>query len=185
MGESTPPGEMSPTGSLLGGNERALDVPRYLSALRRGAWLMVFIIVPLTMTVLIVSLILPKSYSATASLVLDERSGVIDTTGGDTSVRRLATIQRLLTSRTTLERAAAQLPGETADTLADKVNVTTDDAADIIRGEGSDSDAAGAAAIANSVARTFLADQRAADARSAAAERRGLETLLGQLQRNG
>jgi polysaccharide biosynthesis transport protein len=176
MGEATPPSEA---------NEHGLDVPRYLAALRRGGWLMVLIVVPLTLTVLVVSLILPKTYAATASLVLNEPSGVIDTSGADVSVRRLATIRQLLLSRTTLERAAARLPGETADTLADKVTVTTDGTADIIRIKGSDNEAAGAAAIANTVARTFVADQRTDAARNAAAERRDLEALLAQLQRNG
>src|SRR5215210_3955323 len=133
MGEATPPGVV-PT-------ERALDAPRYVAAVRRGFWLMVLIVVPLTATVLVLSLLLPKTYTATASLVLDERQGVLDTGSGETSVRRLATTQRLLTSRDVLERAAESLPGETADTLEDKVKVTTDDAADIIHVQGSDNEA--------------------------------------------
>jgi Mrp family chromosome partitioning ATPase len=100
-------------------------------------------------------------------------------------VRRLATTERLLTSRDVLERAAEALPGETADTLEDKVEVTSDDAADIIRVQGSDGEAAGAAAIANGVARTFLAGERAAGARTDAAARRELEELLRRLQASG
>jgi polysaccharide biosynthesis transport protein len=185
MGESTPPGEVRPTGSPLVGHDRPLDTPRYVAALRRGSWLMLLIVVPLTATVLVLSLLLPKTYTATASLVLDEQQGVLDTGSGETSVRRLATTQRLLTSRDVLERAAAQLPGETADTLEDKVKVTSDDAADIIHVQGSDGDAEGAAAIANGVARTFLAGERAADERSDAAARRDLEELLRRLEGSG
>ena len=177
MGEATPPGVV-PT-------ERALDAPRYVAALRRGFWLMVLIVVPLTATVLVLSLLLPKTYTATASLVLDERQGLLDTGSGETSVRRLATMQRLLTSRDVLERAADQLPGETADTLEDKVKVTADDAADIIRVQASDNDAEGAAAIANGVTRTFLAAERAADARRDAAARRELEDMLRRLEAGG
>ena len=185
MGESTPPGAVPPTGSAVVARERPVDAPRYVAALRRGFWLMVFIVVPLTATVLVLSLLLPKSYSATASLVLDERQGVLDSASGETSVRRLATTERLLTSRDVLERAAESLPGETADTLEDKVKVTSDDAADIIRVQASDGEAAGAAAIANGVARTFLAGERAADARQDAAARRELEELLRRLQASG
>jgi Mrp family chromosome partitioning ATPase len=184
MGESTPPGAIS-TGPPLVGHERALDAPRYLAALRRGFWLMVLIVVPLTATVLVLSLVLPKTYTATASLVLDQRQGVLDTGSGETSVRRLATTQRLLTSRDVLERAADPLPGETADTLQDKVKVTSDDAADIIRVRASDNEAAGAAAIANGVARTFLAGERAADERTDAAARRELEDLLRRAESRG
>ena len=96
MGESTPPGAVPPTGSAVVDRERPVDAPRYVAALRRGFWLMVFIVVPLTATVLVLSLLLPKSYTATASLVLDERQGVLDSASGETSVRRLATTQRLL-----------------------------------------------------------------------------------------
>jgi Mrp family chromosome partitioning ATPase len=156
-----------------------------VAALRRGSWLMVLIVVPLTATVLVLSLVLPKTYTATASLVLDERRGVLDTGNGETSVRRLATTQRLLTSRDVLERAAEELPGETADTLEDKVEVTAEDAADIIRIQASDSTAEGAAAIANGMARTFLAGERAAQARTDAATRRELEDLLGRLEASG
>ena len=184
MGESTPPG-VAAAGTPLVGGERPLDAPRYVAALRRGFWLMVLIVVPLTATVLVLSLVLPKTYTAAASLVLDERRGVLDTGSGETSVRRLATTQRLLTSRDVLERAAEQLPGETADTLEEKVEVTSDDAADIIRIQASDSTAEGAAAIANGMARTFLAGERAAQARTDAAARRELEELLDRLEASG
>jgi Mrp family chromosome partitioning ATPase len=185
MGESSPLGAVPPTGSPLVGHERPTDAPRYVAALRRGFWLMLLIVVPLTATVLVLSLVLPKTYTATASLVLDERQGVLDSGSGEASARRLATTQRLLTSRDVLERTAQQLPGETADTLEDKVKVTSDDAADIIRVQGSDGDAEGAAAIANGVARTFLAAERAADARTDAAARRELEDLLRRLEGSG
>ena len=58
-------------------DEDPIDVPRYLSALRRGAWLVALIVIPLTATVLVLSLVLPKTYSAVTSLVLEraERCG--------------------------------------------------------------------------------------------------------------
>ena len=79
-------------------DEESIDVPRYLSALRRGSWLVALIVVPLTASVLVLSLVLPKTYSAVSSLVLEDQSGSVGT-DAETSTQRLATIQRLLTSR--------------------------------------------------------------------------------------
>ena len=109
-------------------DEESIDVPRYLSALRRGAWLVALIVVPLTASVLVLSLVLPKTYSATSSLVLEDQSGSVGS-DAETSTQRLATIQRLLTSREVLEAAADKLAGETADTLEDKVTASVDDVA--------------------------------------------------------
>ena len=91
-------GTLSP-GARPDADERSADTPRHLAALRRGVWLMVLIVVPLTATVLVLSLALPKTYEATASLVLEERDGLLEAPSAETSVRRLATIRRLLTSR--------------------------------------------------------------------------------------
>ena len=90
-------------------DEESIDVPRYLSALRRGAWLVALIVIPLTASVLVLSLVLPKTYSAVSSLVLEDPSGSMGS-DAETSTQRLATIQRLLTSREVLEAAADKLP---------------------------------------------------------------------------
>ena len=99
-------------------DEESIDVHRYLSALRRGTWLVALIVIPLTAAVLVLSLVLPKTYSAVSSLVLEEPSGSTGS-NAETSTQRLATIRRLLTSREVLEAAADKLRGETADTLED------------------------------------------------------------------
>ena len=125
--------------------------------------------IPLTATVLVLSLVLPKSYSATASLVLEEPGGVL-TPDNDSATRRLATMRALLTSRDVLAAAARDLPGETVDTLQDKVTASVDDVASIIEVKASDGDPEGAAAIANGVTRTFIEMRRAAE--RAAARRR-------------
>ena len=124
---------------------------------------MALIVVPLTATVLVLSLVLPKTYSATSSLVLEDRDSTARRSDAETSTQRLATIQRLLTSRDVLEQAAAKLPGETADTLEEKVTASVDDVASIVEVKAKDGDAAGAAANANGVAAAFLARRRAAE----------------------
>jgi polysaccharide biosynthesis transport protein len=165
-------------------DEESIDVPRYLSALRRGGWLVALIVVPLTVSVLVLSLVLPKTYSAVSSLVLEEPSG---STGSDaeTSTQRLATIQRLLTSREVLEAAADKLQGETADTLQEKVTASVDDVASFVEVKATDGDAAGAAANANGVTAAFLARRRATDRGRVARMRRDLELALTRLRTSG
>lgn len=45
-------------------DEQPTDVSRYVAAIRRGAWLIALIVVPLTLSVLALSLALPKTYSS-------------------------------------------------------------------------------------------------------------------------
>jgi Mrp family chromosome partitioning ATPase/capsular polysaccharide biosynthesis protein len=165
-------------------DEASIDVPRYLSALRRGAWLVALIVVPLTATVLVLSLVLPKTYSATSSLVLEDRDSTVSSSA-ETSTQRLATIRRLLTSRDVLEAAAAKLRGETADTLKKKVTASVDDVASIVEVKAEDGDAAGAAANANGVAEAFLASRRTAERRRLAKTRQDLGLALTRLRASG
>jgi Mrp family chromosome partitioning ATPase len=165
-------------------DEESIDVPRYFAALRRGAWLVALIVIPLTLTVLVLSLVLPKTYSAVNTLVLEDRGGTLST-DAETSSQRLATFQRLLTSREVLEAAAAKLRGETADTLEDKVTASVDDVASIVEVKATDGDAAGAAANANGVAAAFIARRRAAERRQLAKTRQDLELALTRRQASG
>src|SRR5262245_1435350 len=89
------------------GKEEWADVPRYLAALRRGTWLMVLIVVPLTLVVLLLSLVLPKTYEATARVALQGETG---------TTRQLETYSALLGSTSVLSATAERFPGESADT---------------------------------------------------------------------
>ena len=140
--------------------DRPVDVSRYLGALRRGAWLIALIVVPLTLTVLVVSLALPKSYRATAKIVKADAGGVFGSGDVESVKRRLATLQTLLTTPEVLDRAARRLPDESAETLEGKVESSVDGNSNIINVVGSDGDPRGAAAIANAVATAFLSIRR-------------------------
>jgi Mrp family chromosome partitioning ATPase len=163
------------------GDDQPVDVPRFVAALRRAWWLIALIVLPLTGAVLFLSLILPKTYDATARLVVEESSSTLDGSDGEAVTRRLATIQTLLTSRDVLTRAAEELPGETADSLEDKVTASVDDAASIVDLQATDNDPEGAAAIANRVAETFLEDRRGAERQRFSRARRDLEAALDRL----
>ena len=155
-------------------DDQPVDVPRFLAAVRRAWWLIALIVIPFTGVVLVLSLVLPKTYDATARLVVQSQSGALVADDNESMTRRLATIRTLLTSRDVLTRAADQLARETADTLEDKVSASVDEVASIVDVSASDSDAEGAAAIANQVANTFVQEQRGRERQRFAEARRDL-----------
>ena len=161
------------------------DVPRHLAALRRGTWLMALIVVPITLVVLVLSLSLPKTYEATARLVLQDPAGTIDTPSAETTTRQLATYSTLLGSSSVLGEAARDFPGESTDTLKDKIEVSTDDQANIIDVEARDNSAKGAAALANGVAQTFVEGRQAAARERLAIAGRNLDRALERLKASG
>jgi polysaccharide biosynthesis transport protein len=162
--------------------DEPVDVPRFLAALRRAWWLVVLIVVPFTGVVLALSLVLPKTYDATARLVVQAEGGALAGTDNEAITRQLATIQTLLTSREVLDAAAEGLPRETADTLEEKVEASVDDVASIVDVRASDGDALGAAAIANRVADTFIADQRGRERERFQQARGDLEAAIERLR---
>jgi capsular exopolysaccharide synthesis family protein len=137
-----------------------VEVGRYVDALRRSWLLILLIVVPLTVGVYLFSASRPERYRATTKLVYEGGADPLGTSDVESTARRLATIQTLLTTRETLGGAAARLEGETADTLEDKVQATVSQTADIIDVTATDDTPRGAAAIANGVANTYLAKQR-------------------------
>ena len=157
--------------------EQPIDVGRYLEALRRSKWLIVAIVVAVTGIVLAMSLALPKSYAAQSTILFDEGPSVMATTDAE---RQLATIQKLLVTRDVLARAAKQLHGETAASLAGKVHAAVDPTANIVSITASDSSPDRAAKISNVVAGAFLARERAVElARIRAEEARLQAQILG------
>jgi succinoglycan biosynthesis transport protein ExoP len=165
--------------------DEAIDISRYRAALRRGVWLMVLIVVPLTMMVLVLSLVLPKTYEAEATLVFDAQGTALAPADAQTSAQKLATIRQLLVSHDVLAQAGTKLDGETADTLRDKVTASVDGTTSLISIKAKDGDAEGAAAIANTVAGTYLGRQHAADTRRFAKARVDLQQALDRLRKTG
>ena len=162
--------------------DQPVETGRYLDALRRSKLLIALIVLPLTAVVLIVSLLLPRTYQATAKIVLTSASDPLQNRDGDSVERRLATIDALLTTRETRRRAARRIPGETATTLGGKVASSVDPRADIINIVATDDTAKGAARIANTVATTFLAQQHRSEQQRLNRARTALRQALGQLE---
>jgi Mrp family chromosome partitioning ATPase len=148
-----------------------VEVPRYLASLRRSWGLIVVIVVSMTAAVYFISSALPKTYEATARIVMDDRPGGAEPADVETVRRRLATVRALLTTREVLVRAARALETESPETLEDKVRANAAADANIVDVRATDNDAEGAAAIANTLARSFLTMHRAAEQQRLASTR--------------
>lgn len=165
-----------------GPDEEPVDVPRYLSALRRSWPLIAIVVASMTAIVLALSLALPKTYKAEARIVMDDSGGVFEPADVETVKRRLATVQQLLTTRAVLGPAARRLDGESVETLEDKVESSVDPQANFVDIVARDGDPEGAAAMADSVAQSFLASQRAAERQRLNRARADLRTALRRLR---
>jgi succinoglycan biosynthesis transport protein ExoP len=141
-------------GGSLG--EDPIEVGRYLEALRRSRWLIMTIVAVVTAGVLAFSLTLPKTYEATASIVVDNASGLITSNEQQTILRNLSTTATLSTTAAVLSEAATSVPGETRASLAKHVSASVAENANIINIKVSHRNGAGAAALAYAVARAFL-----------------------------
>ncbi len=162
--------------------EDSVDVRRYLSAISRSRLMIALILLIVTGTVVAVSLLLPDKYQATTSIVLEEETSALGASDPESVRRQLNTIQQVLTASAVLEQAAARLPGETADGLEDKVNAEVDPEANIVEVNGSDENPRRAAAIANTVASTFLSERARLERQRIAEARQELEVELERLQ---
>jgi Mrp family chromosome partitioning ATPase/capsular polysaccharide biosynthesis protein len=150
-------------GGSLG--EDPIEVGRYLEALRRSRWLIMTIVAVITAGVLAFSLTLPKTYDATASIVVDNASGLVTSNEQQTVQRNLSTTATLATTAAVLSEAAASVRGETRASLAKHVSASVAENANIINIKVSYRDGAGAATLAYAVARSFL-NQHAASQRA-------------------
>jgi len=161
--------------------EQPIDVGRYANALRRSKVLIAAIVIAVTAIVLLLSLALPKTYSAQATILFDESQSVASATPTTDAARQLATIQKLLVTRDVLTRSARRLPGETVNSLAGKISASVDPEANIVTITADAPKPQRAARIANTVAAAFLARERAAELagiRSAEARLRAQITAL-------
>lgn len=162
-------------------DESGADVRRYLDAIRRNARLIALVVVVTTGVVLLLSLLLPKTYEAVARISLDTEASVLGATDAESTQRQLATLETLLTSRQVLEAAAGELPGESVDSLEQNVESSADQQANIINVVAKDGDAERAAEIANAVARSFIDVEAAQERERLEAAQRDLEAQIQRL----
>jgi receptor protein-tyrosine kinase len=136
----------------------AVDVRRYLEALRRSRVLIAVIVVVVTGAALVASLLLPPRYEATARIVVDPTVGGLGPTDAESLQRQLATVESLSTTPKVIADAARTLNAR-PEAIEKRVSSSVDPNANVIAIVGQSGQARDAAAIANAVARAFLDQQ--------------------------
>jgi capsular polysaccharide biosynthesis protein/MinD-like ATPase involved in chromosome partitioning or flagellar assembly len=164
------------------GGEEAVDVRRYIDALRRSLRFIAVLMIAATLATVVISMVLPDQFTAVARLVFQQTDGTPGTTNTDGVARELATTDRLLTTPQVLQRAARDVPGSTRDELASKIESTVSDDANIIDIQATDTRPDRAAAIANAVANGFIAERTEIDRARIERARTGLIAEIEALQ---
>jgi capsular exopolysaccharide synthesis family protein len=172
-GEATSSGLRS-AGSFQPQSDQPIEVRRSLEALRRARGVIALVVLATTAAVVAVSLYLPKTYRATADIVFQTTTNPFQSTDSGTIERQLQTFQRLIDTRSVLDAASKNVPGEDASSLSNKITTSVDPNASIITISVVASKPRLAAAIANAVADAFLK-------RQARDERRSLELARAEL----
>ena len=165
--------------------EQPIEVRRHHDALRRARWFILAFVAAVTVTTVVVSLLMPERYRATATIVLEEPLSPFGGSDVETVQRRLETIQQLLGTNQVLDGAAESVAGETRDSIEDSVSSSVDNSSNIIRITAEADEPEQAAAIANAVAQTFLERQAATERERLAEARRQLESELNRLRAAG
>ncbi|HKD32750.1 MAG TPA: Wzz/FepE/Etk N-terminal domain-containing protein [Gaiellaceae bacterium] len=157
--------------------EQPIDVQRYVNALRRSRVLIAAIVIGLTGFVLLLSLVLPKTYTAQSTILFDETPSATATTDAQ---RQLATVQKLLTTRDVLALSATKLNTSVSE-LSSKVHASVDPNANIVSISASASTPQAAARTANAVAAAFLARQRSVELARIQVAKTRLTNAIAQL----
>jgi succinoglycan biosynthesis transport protein ExoP len=167
------------------GGEDAAELRRYSEALKRSRVLIVAIVVPLTLTVLVVSLLLPKTYRASVTMVLGGAGMSAPGANPELVTRDLTTAAELATTSAVLTRAARDLHLSSPKTLAAKVKASTPGTANLVRITAEDDDPIAAARIANAVADAFAVVRLAQERRASDAARAALLDRIARLREVG
>jgi capsular exopolysaccharide synthesis family protein len=162
--------------------EEPIEVRRYLDALRRSLPLVIGIVVVLAGSIYVVSTSLPKRYKATTSIVQRSNSVIDQNSSVDSITRDLNTINSLLTTDDVLSAAAKKVPGESIDSLRDKVSSSVDPNANLIYVTAKDALPTRASQIANAVASTFVSEQADIERRQYESARSDLQDELARVQ---
>jgi succinoglycan biosynthesis transport protein ExoP len=154
--------------------DQAVDVRRYVDALRRGAWLIAAIAIIVTLVVIAVSATLPKTYTASARLVYNPTSSVLAATDAESIERQLATYESLVRAPGVVTTAGKSL-SESPSSLKSAISASTNPSANILTISATAGKPALAAARANAVSRAFVSQEQVA-------QNSGYQTARHQLE---
>jgi capsular exopolysaccharide synthesis family protein len=162
-----------------------MELRRHLDALRRSRTLVVALVVVMTALALAVSLLLPKKYTASATIVFDPTANAVTTTLDATSEQRqLATISALITTPHVLDGVSSAV-GVPERKLEKQVAASVDTSANLIKVTATASTARRAAQIANAAVSAFVDEQRREDLRQLAVARAKILDQLSTVQARG
>ncbi len=139
--------------------DQAVNVRRYTDALARGAWLIAAIVVVVTGIVLAISLTSQKTYQASASIVYNPSSTILQPTDASSIERQLATFQALVQTPTVRAEAGRHI-NESPAKLKGAISAAADAKANIVTVTATASNARAAAARANAVAQAFISREQ-------------------------
>ena len=161
--------------------DQAVDVRRYVDALRRGLPLIVAVAILVTVVVGAVSSALPKTYNATARLVYNPASSVLTQTDAESTQRQLATFQAFVPAPTVIAAAAKGLH-EPPAAVKEAVSSSAESTSNILSISATARSASLAAARANAVAHAFLTEEEALQNRGFQEARTQLEAEIAELK---
>lgn len=164
-----------------GFSDQAVDVRRYVEALRRGVPLIVGIVILVTLLVIAVSSALPKTYRTSARLVYNPQSSVLAPTDVESTQRQLSTYQAFVEAPTVIDTAAKQLH-ESPAAVKEAISSSAESSANILSISATAQQPPVAAARANAVAHAFLAEEITTQNRGFEDARTQLEAEITQLQ---
>jgi capsular exopolysaccharide synthesis family protein len=171
----------TPERGLASLSDQAVDVRRYVDALRRGAWLIALLALVATAVVVAVTESLPKTYSASARLIYNPTSSLINGTSAESTQRQLATFESLVRAPTVISTAAGRL-SERSSTLKDAVSASADPTANLLTIAATARSPARASRRANAVAQAFVAEERNLQNRGYQTARSQLEAEIARLR---
>ena len=143
------------------GGEDSIEARRYVDALRRRMWPILLLALSAMVTAYAISSWMPDRYKATASIVKQVTTGPYESVNVEALTRELSTIEQLLHTSDVLAPAAKQVKGETSDSIGSSLESSVDPEANLIFLTATADEPKKAAQIANAVATTFIAAQRA------------------------
>ncbi len=168
-------------GSTFG--DQPVNARRYVEALRRGAWRIGVIVVIVTGIVLWASLTAHKTYSASASIVYNPSSTVLQPTDAPSIERQLATYEALVRTPAVMVVASRQI-SESPAAIRSAISASAEPKANIIKVNATAPRPTQAAARANAVARGFVSVQQAGQTAGYKTARAQLESEIEALRGN-
>jgi Mrp family chromosome partitioning ATPase len=162
--------------------EDSIEARRYVDALRRRMWPILLLALSAMVAAFAISSWMPDRYQATASIVKQVTTGPYESVNVDALTRELSTIEQLLHTSDVLAPAAKKVKGETAGSIDSALESSVDPESNLIFVTATADEPKKAAQIANAVAETFIAAQRAVSRRQYEQARAGLAQELNRVR---